>query len=89
MAMYKIECRNCEYVEEFQGTIEEYEKKIESSCPNCGQINLRRVFDDGGSISFMDSRKLGVRKPDREFRNLLSTIKKENAGRGKIERLAD
>lgn len=89
MAVYTIECRSCGYREEIEGTIADYEAKVEGKCSNCGKQELRRVFDDGGSISFMDSYKIGIKKPDREFRNLLGKIKKDNAGRGNIERFAE
>lgn len=89
MAEYMVECRSCGFRTSITGTIKDYENYVEGRCEKCGNYELRRVFDDGGSVAFLDPHKAGIKKPDREFRNLLNTIKSRNHGRGNIERFAE
>ena len=86
MPAYDYRCGNCGYTFEEIHTISECEVPTEEACPKCGEKEIKIAITS--VPSFSDPAKIGIKKPDREFRNLLSTIKKRNRGGGNIDRYA-
>lgn len=86
MPAYDYHCGNCGHAFEEVHTISECSLPTNEPCPKCGEPEVRIAIMT--VPSFGDPAKLGIQKPDREFRNLLKTIKKRNRGGGNIDRYA-
>lgn len=84
MPAYDYHCGSCGHTFEENHSINECQIPTEEPCPKCGKAEVRIAIMT--APSFADPAKIGIKKPDREFRNLLSTIKKRNRGGGNIDR---
>lgn len=81
---YDYQCQSCGHsFEEWVEQEERYAPEAEP-CPVCGEKQVKRAFI--GAPSFANPASIGVKKPDGEFRNLLSKIKKDHRGSGNIDR---
>lgn len=78
MPFYKHECNKCGETQEFFLKIDERDTMNGKSCETCKEGKMQRIID--GFPGFSDSWSLGIQKPPREFRELLSHMKKEHPG---------
>jgi len=82
---YDYKCKSCQHEFEKIMMMSEMDFPLNEPCPECGNTgDIVKTFK--GSPSFQDPASIGIRKPDGEFRNLLSSIKKGNRGGGNIDR---
>lgn len=86
MPTYMYVCDECGHQFEMNLPSDQREMPLEQHCPVCHvEGKIRRDYT-GQNVSFQDPAKLGLKKPDREFRDLMGTIKKRNRGGGNIDR---
>lgn len=86
MPTYMYVCDDCEHRFELSLPSEQREKPLHEQCPSCGaEATIRRDYV-GQNVTFRDPASLGLHKPDREFRDLMGTIKQRNRGGGNIDR---
>ena len=86
MPNYTYQCSDCLYeFEEFK-TIANYNEPLREPCPSCLHVGYISRLISGASLG--ESTKLemtkGLRKPTKEFNDILRTIKKNHVG-SKIE----
>jgi putative FmdB family regulatory protein len=81
MPFYEYHCESCDY--EFDELLNMVDrKKPESSpCPKCQKQTIKlKIATTHFTIG--DTVRLGIRKPDREFRDVLKNIKKNHPHHG-------
>lgn len=81
MPFYDYKCESCGY--EFEELLNIPERKLPESrhCPNCSQQTVKLQLPTG-QFTIGDTVSLGMKKPDREFRDLLKNIKKNHPHHG-------
>ena len=77
MPFYDYECKCGHVWQEFRKIATMYEP-IENPCPSCKESgNITKVI---GMPGFGDPTRLGLKKPDNDFKNLLQLIHKRTPG---------
>lgn len=77
MPFYAHRCTECGAGMEFTLRIADRDKMVGTVCPECQSGVLRREVEMPG---FTDSYSLGRIKAPREFRDMLSKMKRDNPG---------
>jgi len=76
---YEYTCGNCDHIWERQLKLSEYKTPIDSPCPSCEESgNISQYF--GGMPVHIDSHKLGIKKPDAGFREVMAKIHEKSPG---------
>lgn len=75
MPIYDYECGSCTHHFEKSLKMSEVDVPLSEPCPSCSESNqIQQVL---GCNPFIDSVKLGIKKPDRTFqRDIIGRIKK-------------
>ena len=76
MPFYDYQCKKCEHSFNTFKKIDDRNVPTMEKCPSCGKSGCVEMLI--GAPGFSDPVRLGLVKPDREFTNLLDTIKKRN-----------
>jgi putative FmdB family regulatory protein len=71
MPLYEYKCESCNEVTTHIKTIAEREQPEKEPCPHCGTIAMKKCV---GYSGIADSVRIGIRKPDEGFREVLSKI---------------
>lgn len=87
MPTYDYRCENCGYIFEQFHVMAEMHSPESEPCPKCGEKEVHVAYLTAPNLA--DPASLGVKKPDREFRNLLKKIKTKTGGKGNIDRYAE
>lgn len=88
MPTYDYQCEKCGFVFDAYLPMAEMLTPTKEPCPECGKGPVKRAYTESPAISG-DTVSLAGKKPDRDFRNLMKTIKKKTGGRGQIDRWTD
>lgn len=79
MPTYTFKCEKCEHVRDYILKIANMDDPLTYNCESCGAVALKRSYSEI-SHAFMSSEALGRRKPDADWRNYLSAVKRKNPG---------
>lgn len=89
---YSFICDECGHTFDQQLLMEERNAPCVDACPSCGAEGTvrRNLMEENAFFTMNGERMMSTKrnKPDREFRNLLSKIKKDTGGGGNIDRFA-
>ena len=76
MPLYDYKCGECSHEFELKLSMADYEKPTIEPCPSCTKSGT--VTQQFGANAFIDSARLGIKKPDRTFqRDIIGRMKKE------------
>lgn len=78
MPTYDYVCKNCGYNFEIYLKIDEREIPTRGPCAKCGKPEIVQTLPSSPGIG--DPVRLGIRKPDKDFVEVLKAIKKKNHG---------
>lgn len=78
MPYYDYQCSKCKHAFEKKLHIEELHGPEHEPCPECG--GAKTVMNIVGAPPFGDPVRLGVRRPDDGFKDVLREIHKKNHG---------
>jgi hypothetical protein len=76
MPYYEYVCTSCNTNKTEFHKIDERNSPLENPCSNCGECGKIEMVI--GSPMMSDPFRLGLRKPDTEFQNLINKIKSSN-----------
>lgn len=77
--LYEYICGKCNHIWERQLRLSEYKKPIEEACPSCEENgSISQYF--GGMPTTIDAYKLGIKKPDNGFREVMAKIHEKTPG---------
>lgn len=72
MPFYDYKCGDCGHAFEQMLSIADMEKPTKKKCPSCGKKKVQMVI---GAPAVCDSVRIGVRKPDKGWQEVMSKIK--------------
>lgn len=75
MPTYDYNCENCGHVFEEFLSMSKCDKPISDPCPKCGQKKVKKMVS---SFAICDPVTLGLKKPDRGFRDVLSKVREKH-----------
>ena len=78
MPTYQYKCKSCNHEFETYLKIDDRKKPEKKPCPSCGKKQVEIHFGTPPAIG--DPIRMGIKKPDKEFTQLLKRIKKNNRG---------
>jgi putative FmdB family regulatory protein len=76
MPLYEYKCNACEHQWDDFYTVASRNKPTKKPCPKCGEKKVIKM--DASSVQCIDSVRLGIRRPDNGFKEIISKIKKGN-----------
>lgn len=79
MPTYDYRCSKCEFIFEQYQKIDDREIPCKSVCPNCKEKNTVSITYTSAP-SIVDPVRIGVRKPDGGFKEIISKIKEKHKG---------
>jgi putative FmdB family regulatory protein len=72
MPNYEYECEKCKHYFEFFTTIEKMLQPESEACPECSELCVKKVMFTAPAMG--DSVRLGIRRPDGGFKEVLQKI---------------
>lgn len=78
MPLYDYECESCKHRFEARYSIKEMKVPEGQPCPECGEFKVKKIF--AGAPSIGDAVRLGIRRPDDGFKEVLQKIDENNRG---------
>jgi len=76
MPTYEYQCSACEHYFTKFLSISEMKTPESEACPNCGENKVEKVMF--GAPSFGDPVRLGIRRPDGGFKEVMQKIEQNN-----------
>ena len=76
MPLYDYACKDCD--ETFEKTVKIAQMNDKQECPNCGSMDTEKFI--GGAPALGDPIRLGIRKPDDGFKDVLRNIADRTPG---------
>ena len=73
--LYEFCCEKCKHHFELNVPLKDRNKACKKPCPSCGEKAIERVYS---SPTVIDPVRLGVRKPDKGFNEVLAKIQERN-----------
>lgn len=78
MPTYEYQCEKCEHYFTLFASISNMNQAEEQPCPNCSELAVKKVMFTAPSIG--DPVRLGFRRPDNGFREVLQKIHEKTPG---------
>lgn len=76
MPLYDYSCNDCEHI--FEKTVKIAHMNDKQECPSCGSMDTTKFI--GGAPALGDPVRLGIRRPDDTFKNVLKNIHHRSPG---------
>ena len=73
MPMYEYQCKGCQHKFNLNTRISLMDEATKSPCPSCDALYVERLFPTTAP-SIGDSVRLGIRRPDEGFKDVLRKI---------------
>ena len=78
MPMYEYRCDHCQHYFLEKHTIPDMYEPLSQPCPECGHLQVQKILT--GAPSLGDSIRMGLRKPDEGFKEVLQKIHEKTPG---------
>lgn len=78
MPTYEYQCEKCEHYFTLFTSISNMNQAEEQPCPNCSELAVKKVMFTAPTIG--DPVRLGIRRPDGGFTEVLQKIHAKNPG---------
>lgn len=78
MPTYEYQCEKCEHYFTQYLSISRMKEPEGQPCPNCGEVAIKKVMFTAPALG--DSVRLGIRRPDDGFKEVLQKVHAANPG---------